>query len=71
MVLDAGGLQCGEFQIDQKFKKNLNFISVEKCTIANGGCSHGCTNPTKEGDPVTCDCRGTPKVLDSSRSQCG
>ena len=80
MVLD-GPEQCGKFRIhlnlgatgfDKRvnLRRRFNFILVEKCTIGNGGCSHGCTNPTVEGGSVTCDCKDTPMVLDGP-SDCG
>ena len=49
------------------------FFLVEKCSIDNGGCSHGCENPTQEGDDVTCNCDGTKLVFDPSGDQktCG
>ena len=62
-------------RLSRSLKFSLGYIlylySVEKCSIKNGGCSNGCTNPTKEGDPVTCDCKGTPMILDASGSKCG
>ena len=49
------------------------FFLVEKCSIDNGGCSHGCENPDYEGEDVTCNCDGTKLVFDPNGDQktCG